>query len=47
MIKIVLIIFYLNFDNEIFDKFNDIDIAISRSGASTIFELARYLKFLL
>ena len=39
MIKIILKIFYLNLMKN-FDKFNDIDLAISRSGASTIFELA-------
>ena len=32
--------FLFEFDDKIFDKFNDIDLAISRSGASTIFELA-------
>ena len=32
--------FLFEFDDEIFDKFPDIDIAFSRSGASTIFELA-------
>ena len=32
--------FLFEFDDKIFDKFHDIDLAISRSGASTIFELA-------
>ena len=32
--------FLFEFDDKIYDKFHDIDLAISRSGASTIFELA-------
>ena len=31
--------FLFEFDDKIFDKFNTIDLAITRSGASTIFEL--------